>query len=444
MTTRTTALGALALLLLAACGSTDNAEPAVTPTTTTPTTTALTTTTPTSAPSSPPTTAPAPETTVPEPPSTQVNYDAVLGAPAPHLLEALPSDEIPWDSVGPGWLAFAYPNGVYSEDAALDQRGLYLVDPDDRIYAVSALPADGTDLVSASWTGHVALLRGPYADGLPLGVLDLETTGFRTVVPDSENLEIVSLTRDGTGLWVYDLPWSNPPQPGGSIRVSLVGIADGSWAPIYDEPIALDELWGYYDWWVNNRGGIVEMPDGEIAFGTPDGLKIGPADGGTFRMLEAPGEACSIVNAWDDETIQVRCALPDSPVECDCGPAGLWLVPTDGSTSRTLAIPEVGSCTSYARATPLGDNLAISAGFGSGECNSGVLLDLGQGLDAWVPPVSDVDCNESLLGTRNNAWLVTASNPYVGFDFPIRTFEVTPTESTTIPIPTGWVVPLQP
>ena len=306
MTTRTTALRALALLLLAACGSTDNAEPAVTPTTTAPTTTA-----PTGAPSSPPTTAQAPETTVPEPPSTQVNYDAVLGSPAPHLLEALPSDEIPWDSVGPGWLAFAYPNGVYSEDAALDQRGLYLVGPDDRIYAVSALPADGTDLVSASWTGHVALLRGPYADGLPLGVLDLETTGFRTVVPDSENLEIVSLTRDGTGLWVYDLPWSNPPQPGGSIRVSLVGIADGSWAPIYDEPIAVDERWGYYDWWVNNRGGIVEMPDGEIAFGTPDGLKIGPADGGTFRVLEAPGEACSIVNAWDGETIQVRCALPD-------------------------------------------------------------------------------------------------------------------------------------
>ena len=312
MTTRTTALGAVALLLLVACGSTDNAEPAVTPSTTAPTTTTLT-----SSPSVPPKTTPAPEPTVPEPPSTQMNYDAMLGAPAPHLLEALPSDEIPWDSVGPGWLAFAYPNGVYSEDAALDQRGLYLVDPDDRIYAVSALPADGNDLVSASWTGHVALLRGPYADGLPLGVLDLETTGFRTVVPDSENLEIVSLTRDGTGLWVYDLPSSNPPQPGESIRVSLVRIADGSWTTIYEEPATVDNLSGSYSWWINKRGSMAEMADGDIAFGTPDGLKIGPADGSTFRMLESPGDVCSIVNAWDDETIQVRCAIPDLPIECD-------------------------------------------------------------------------------------------------------------------------------
>jgi hypothetical protein len=381
---------------------------------------------------------------VPELPSTQASYDAVLGAPSLHLLEARPLDEIPWDSVGPGWLAFAYPTGVFTGDTALDQRGLYLVDPEDRIFAVSALPADGTDLVSASWTGHVALLRGPYDDGLPLGVLDLETTGFRTVVPDSENLEIVSLTRDGTGLLVYDLPWSNPPEPGGNIRVSLVEIADSSWTTIYEEPVVVDDLSDYYNWWVNNRGGIVEMPNGDIAFGTPDGLKIGPADGGTFRSLDAPGDACSIVNAWDDETIQVRCKLPDPPVECDCGPAGLWLVPTDGSTSRTLALPEVGSCTSYAKAILLGDDLAISAGFGSGECNSGVLLDLGRELGTWVPPVSDVDCNESLVGTRNNAWIITASNPYVGPDFPIRTFEVTPTDSKDIPIPGSWPVPLRP
>ena len=246
--------------------------------------------------------------------------------------------------------------------------------------------------------GAVALLRGPYADGLPLGVLDLETTGFRTVVPDGEDLDVVSLTRDGTGLWVYDLPWSNPPQPGGSIRVSRVNVDDGSLATIYDEPVVVDDLTEYYNWWVNNRGGIVEMPNGDIVFGTPDGLLIGPADGSAFRRLEAPGDACAIVDAWDDETIQLRCQLPDPPVGCDCGPAGLWLVPTDGSAGRALAIPEVGSCTTYSRATPLGDDLAISAGFGSGECNSGVLLDLGDGLDAWVPPISEVDCNESLLG----------------------------------------------
>jgi hypothetical protein len=58
MRPRTIALGAVALLLLAACGSADNAEPAETPTTTAPTTT-----TPTSTPSPLPTTAPAPAPT---------------------------------------------------------------------------------------------------------------------------------------------------------------------------------------------------------------------------------------------------------------------------------------------------------------------------------------------------------------------------------------------
>lgn len=442
MTSRTLAFTAVALLL-AACASADDAEPAVTPTATTPPTTSSLPTAPTSAPP-PSSTPPVPETTVPEVPAAPANYDAVFGSPASDLLEALPPAEIPWDSVGPGWLAFTHPRAFSTAGTALDQLGLYLLGRDDEVFAVSALPSDGTDVVSASWAGRVALLRGPYADGLPLGVLDLETTGFRTVVPDGEDLDVVSLTRDGSGLWVYDLPWSNPPQPGGSIRVSRVNVDDGSWATIYDEPVVVDDLSQYYNWWVNNRGGIVEMPNGDIVFGTPGGLLIGPADGSAFRRLEAPGDACAIVGAWDDETIQVRCQLPDPPLGCDCGPAGLWLVPTDGSGGRALAIPEVGSCTSYSRATPLGDDLAISAGFGSGECNSGVLLDLGDGLDAWVPPISEVDCNEVLLGTRNDAWLVAASNPYVGFDYPVRTFEVTPTDSWALPIPDSWVVPLQP
>jgi hypothetical protein len=445
MMTRTLALGTLTLLLLAACGSADNAEPAVTPTTTAATTTTATTTAPTSPPPLPPTTAPSSETTVPEPSPTQADDEAVLGAPAPHLLEARPSDEVPWDSIGPGWLAFTYPKLFSRDDATRDERGLYLVDPDDRIYAVSALPEaferHGIDLVSASWTGHVALLKGSYS----VGVLDLETTRYRTIVHD--RLETVSLTRDGTGLWVYDIPRSQVQrQPGEHVRVSLVKIADGSWTTIYEEFVAFDELWDYYHWWVNNRGGIVEMTNGDIAFGTPVGVKIGPADGSAFRTLDAPGDACSVVDAWDAHTIQVRCALPDPAFECDNYDVtvGLWLVPTDGSATRTLAIPDVESCTTFASATPLGGDLAISAVVGSGECNSGVLLDLGQGLDAWVPPFRDVDCNERLLGTRHNAWLVTASNPYVDRDYPIRTFEVTPTASRAVPIPDVWVVPLQP
>jgi subtilisin family serine protease len=367
----------------------------------------------------------------------------VFGQPASRLLAAQPANTIPWDSVGPDWLAFAYPRRVYADPVTFDQRGLYLVDPDDRIYAVSALPSDGTDLLAVSWTGRRALLQGPCADGLPIGVLDLETTGFRTVVPVSGHLDAYSFTRDGAGLWLYDVPSSDQLEPGGSVRLSRIEIADLTRTSVFEEAVSRDDLGDYFHWWVNNRGGAIELADGDVVVATPTGVWTGLDDGDAFRKLDTPYRACSVVDAWDDATVQVRCRLPETPAWCDCGPSGLWLVPIDGGPSTPLAIPEQGLCTSYSRATPLDGKLAVSAGFDSGECSSGVVIVDGDRAELWVPPDEDVRCMEHVVGIRNGAWVISAANPYAERS-PIALFEVSSAGASRVDVPDTWVLALSP
>jgi hypothetical protein len=431
----------------------DTAAPASIPVPVPPVTTP--TTVPVAPTSPPPTTvATVPPTSVlPPPPATTtvattiptadvpVPDDITFGRPAPDLLDALPAEDIPWTSVGPEWMSLVYPRLSSDNSSSLDQRGLYLVDPDNRIYAVSALPNDGTDVVSVAYTGRVALLRGTYGQGLPLGVLDLDTTLFHVVVPASEQLDAVSLTRDGRGLWVYDVPWSNPPEAGGTIRLSRVDLTDGSWTTILEEPVGLDELVDYYDWWVNNRGSVVELPDGDIVTATPTGIWTGSPDGEGFERLDAPDAACAVVTLWDATTVVARCAVA-AAADPDCGNSGLWLVSTDGRPFGALAQPDPDTCTGYGGAVALDGDLAVNAGFGSGECNSHVVLIGSDGSEQWVPPTAELRCMEHVAGIRNGAWLISAANPYVGRA--AGWFEVTPSGSTPIDLPDGWLSVLVP
>jgi hypothetical protein len=450
----------LAFVLIAGCGGVSDTTPATAPTSPT-TPSAATTPVPTTdvapdtvpAPSPPDTTATSsappdttvpPDTTPPSPTTTVVAGDGVLGRPDPTLLEALPAETIPWDEVGPDWLAFAYPRSTTTQWEEAGRQGMYLVDPDDRIYAVSALPIDGTDVVEVSWSGRLALLRGPYAAGLPLTVLDLETTIVHEVVRQSEDLDHYALTSDGTGLWIYDLPWTNPPTGGGTASVTHLDLATLARTTVLEESVALDPLVDFYDWWVNNRGGIAELPSGEIVAGMPSGVWIGSPDEGDFHPFELPSAACAVVDVWDDTTVLVRCKTTKLAA-CEGYESELWLVPIDGRAPSLLAAPDADACVSYSGAVPLADHLAIRAGFGSGECNGHVLVRAPDGtVERWVPPLAEVDCNEWVVGVRNGTWLVQAANPYVDRDFPIALFEVTPTGARQIDLPAAWVMLLTP
>ncbi len=449
----------LALVSIIGCGGVSDTTPATLPTSPT-TTSAATTPVPTtdvapdaapatSAPSSTATSSALPDTTLPpdtlpSPTTTVVAGDGVLGRPDPTLLEALPAETIPWDEAGPDWLAFAYPRNTTTQWEEAGRQGLYLVDPDDRIYAVSALPIDGTDVVEVSWSGRIALLRGPYAAGLPLTVLDLETTIVHDVVPQSEDLDHYALTRDGTGLWIYDLPWTDPPTRGGTASVTHLDLATFTRTTVLEEDVAPDPLSDYYQWWVNNRGGIAELPSGEIVAGMPSGVWIGSPDGGDLRPLGLPGAACAVVDVWDDTTVLVRCETTKD-VACEGYESELWLAPIDGRAPSLLAAPDADSCVSYSSAVPRSDHLAISAGFGSGECNGHVLVMAPDGtVERWVPPLAEVDCNEWVVGVRNGTWLVQAANPYVDRDFPTALFEVTPTGARQVDLPAVWVMLLTP
>lgn len=438
----------LASVWIAGCGGASDTTPGSGPTSPAPTS-AVTApaTTPATSPATAPATAPVPTTgtTLPPPTTTVAARDGVLGRPDPTLLEALPAETIPWDEVGPDWLAFAYPRNTTTQWEEAGRQGLYLVDPDDRIYAVSALPVDGTDVVEVSWSGRRALLSGPYTAGRPLAVLDLETTVVHEVVQRSDDFDHYALTRDGTGLWIYDLPWSStPPTGGGTASVTHLDLATLARTILLEEQVAPDPLVDFYDWWVNNRGGIAELPSGDIVAGMPSAVWISSPDGEDVRPLELPGVACAVDSAWDDTTVLVRCETTKRAA-CEEYESELWLAPIDGRAPSLLAAPDADACVSYHSAVPRADHLAIGAGFGSGECNAHVLVMAPDGtVERWVPPLAEVDCNEWLVGVRTGAWLVQAANPYVGRDFPIALFEVTPTDARRIDLPAAGVMLLTP
>ena len=135
--------------IVAGCGgatseSTPSTSSGPAPQATNATTTIPATTVITSAPTSPPdtaTTSPAepsggtspdssfvpPTTPTPTTTPTTVPWpaDVTVGPPTPDLLDALPSEGIPWETVGPDWLALDFPRPAhYTDPPTLDQRGL--------------------------------------------------------------------------------------------------------------------------------------------------------------------------------------------------------------------------------------------------------------------------------------------------------------------------------
>lgn len=351
----------------------------------------------------------------------------LFGPPAA-LPNASPANEINWGSVGPGWIALDHPGTVYTDPPSLDQRGLYLVAPDNEVFAVSSLPSDGGDLTDVSADGRFALLSGPYdhaAGAVSYGVLDLRTTAFHPVISAADAPRTARFTSDGTSLWAS----TNDPD---RVRLDRIAVSNGTPTTVLDEPSD-----GSSEWRVRSVS-VAELGHGEIVTASPSGVWRRQHDGAPIQQLDAPAAPCSIRKVWNDGQILVSCRVPDAPAGA-LGASGLWLVATDGGPAEVLALPEEGPdfwSTNYLDAERLDGVLAIAAGIDEGECSRHVLIMSGGGTSRWVPPV-DEPCDEYVGGVRNGRWLMVAGNPAWGWR---QLFEVTQTTSAPISLPEGRVV----
>lgn len=418
-------------------------------------------------------------TTLVEPTTPALDDTVTFGAPEPALLPAAPPDAIDWASVGPGWLLIDHRLvGTYVDPVALDQRGLYLVSPDDVVYGVSALPTDGSRIVAVSEDARRVLLEqfdpvcaeGCTCSGGPLSnetgqddravlaqvygyaLLDLPTTTSQSIL-DPVAVSVcepgvfvreVDFTIDGTGIWVSET-WNTHDYRTERVRLSRVDTITGGWTTILDEPVEVDAASSPSTWAVS----LVELHDGRIVVSTPTGTWLRERDGAPLLGLDVP-DSCELVRAWDANHVLARCTVPpglyppppEVPAE-DCHASGLWLIALDGSPAQPFAVllNDSGflSCwAGYADAVPLGDRLALQVG-GDGCSDDVVVISPAGDATTWVPPDISDPCTQRLMGVRDDAWLIGA---WSETDASGAVFEVTGHGSTKIDLPSGDIIVL--
>lgn len=447
----------------------DSAAPATTaPPATTPATTTLPTTTPVA--------------TV-EPSEPAAGDAVLLGPPNPQLVAAAPPEQIDWASVGAGWLLVDHPTGVgpLTDPQTLDQRGLYLVAPDDRIFGVTALSTDGSWIAAVSDDARQVLLQtfdpvcadGCTCSGDPVSsvetevvdglvqrefgyvLVDLTTRTARPVIEPvtrpvcgpSDFRRDVAFTADGRGIWVSETWFTDDGWHVERVQLGRLDIESGTWAPVIDRTLdrvdvaaaTSPSLWEL---------SVVDLGDDRIAIGTPDGTWLTTAAGDPIRQLADPGTPCHLLGSWDGEHVLARCVVPAGivappagvPPE-QCRPAGLWLVALDGSPARQLAIRQqdgVLECwASYTAAVRLDGSLALQVS-GDGATDGVDLVGPTGDVTAWMPPDIADSFTESLLGIRGGTWLIQASNEWGDTGL----YEATTESSTRIDLPAGRVIVL--
>lgn len=410
----------------------------------------------------PPLTAPA--TSLVEPTWPEFGDAVTLGPPDPALLPASPADEIDWTAVGRGWALIDH-GAMYADPASPDERGLYLLSPDDVVYGVSALPADGSGIAVASSDGRMVLLhRSDSActsgcscpdDAATMtqvsgyALLDLRASSARPII-DPVEVSVcdpgvfsreVRFTTDGQGILVSETWRTSDLNHATRVRLSRVEVTSGTWSTILDEPIDASTPARRAGSWIS----VIEVGSGQLVTSTPDGIWLRDARGAQIRRLDAPDTSCHLARSWDAGSVLAWCpvtpgelsAPPGVPAE-ECYTSGLWLVPLDGTPARTLAISldEHGdlSCWSgYVDAAPLGDWIAAQVG-GDGCSDDVVVIAPDGAVTTWMPPDLADPCTESLIGVRSGAWLISADS-YSSADNGI--YAVTPAGSTRTQLPAG-------
>ena len=359
--------------------------------------------------------------------------DASPASPLP-FGQQLPSSEVPWGDVGPGWsLAILSPAGS-------GRPILYVVDPAGGRYRVPAMPTLPYDMNIADWSGDKerVLIASDLGGGASL-------TSDVNLVTGATMHQFTS-----TGSYSYTLPdglalLDLVPNLGSGtqklVRTSLDGSAEftfptafpGKWSP---SPRSLPTFNGTY----------VETPDGtEIVMGANLGMSLVSNGGSVIRQLVTPGlGSCSPVEWWQPWVVLASCNGPT-------GAEQYWLVPISGTKpmlfgpvggtfylwkvdgavySETALGQKVEGCVSivrfahgaWSRATVPGDTSGyamIVGAFGDqlelewgntacGQDTTGV----GESLLIWSSPSTHK--STVVLGGPATGGLVTSTLPYPG------------------------------
>jgi hypothetical protein len=239
-------------------------------------------------------------------------------------------ENIPWDEVGPGWTLATWtldpyiPGNPPATGESTDTT-LYLVDPSGDRYPITTFPSHGDGygprLVDWSGDGQRALIND--VDSATTIIVDLQT-GEQIVVPvDGDDRFDPRFTLPSGEALV--LTHDNDPQPPTLERVDLASQRE----LLYPT----DKLGSPFG------GSFLSTPDGtQLVLGLDAGsMVVMDNDGTVVRTLSVPGaNYCSPSRWWDGETgatLLAHCNsdLMDQPQ--------LWLMPIDGGAPTALTAP---------------------------------------------------------------------------------------------------------
>jgi hypothetical protein len=257
---------------------------------------------------------------------------SATAAPAAHGVEA-PIETVPWPRVGPGWMLATWSpvsGGSPGEPPAPGEPSpgtatttLYLVDPAGGRYAITTFPppgdSAGPQLVDWSGDGTQALFYAQYADPPAAILVDLHT-GAQTKLTVHGSPRF---TRpDGKALLVETRGYTA--HPGSLVSVDLAGNQHLTY------PVGSDF-----------GGGYISTPDGtQLVLGTPSGLALMGSDGTGGKVLPMQGQTdCSPLRWWDGNRSTTVLATCDGS---DGSGTRLWLVPISGATPTALTAPNNG------------------------------------------------------------------------------------------------------
>jgi hypothetical protein len=217
--------------------------------------------------------------------------------------------EVPWSSVGPGWVLDTYSTGTVAKPAPTT---LYLASPAGAKYALLTWPASATPAPSlVAWAGDKtqALLELFSAGRGPEGYAEL-------------NLTTAVMTRVALALTTTPLGYT---RPDGQQILGITQIGSDVTIARYTQAGALTQTLVTGN---DDLSGAAYSPDGTaLAVAAPGGLQLVSNAGGRLRNLPVrgvgPKGTCQPVRWWDATTILANCG-------------GLWLVPSGGATPTEL------------------------------------------------------------------------------------------------------------
>lgn len=283
--------------------------------------------------------------------------------PVAGSVEVAPITDIPWSTVGPGWVLTTWspvvarrpgePPAPGDADPETAPTTLYLVDPAGNRYEVTTLsgPDARLDLVDWSADGAKALFTSSeYPVPSTVMVIDLHSGARTTVAVDGTPR---FARPGGDELLVSTSSLRN--EPGTLRRIAL----DGSEQTSYPS----ENLGGAGRF----SGSYLQSSDGtELVLGTAnlgndlvprsdDSLVVVAADGTVLRVLPTPmaDAECSPVRWWAPRVVLARCSAEDG------SGTQLWRVPIDGAAPPTaLTAVNSGNGDDPGFGSDLGDGIA--------------------------------------------------------------------------------------